>query len=369
MVASPAFSYPSVVNAGVPGQIGTGVDVTAVPPHPRRVRRRPAPRADRRGRATTRRRATASTRSSSRWPSPATPASTRCSSKYWNAWQDVANAPENLATRQALVQAAGALADGFHSLSSQLTRSSADGRERHRHARRGRLDRPPGARPQRADRELDRGRRRAERPARQARRPDRQAGAARQRLDGGRHERRDRRHLRRRRARDRHDARRRRSPRATSRASSPASSSGSITSATRCCRLQVAARRDRERGRHEDERPAPHRLRPERHRRRRLLRRVGHDRGHDRRRPRRSLASPGRVAAAKAPGEYGDATVALAIGDLRATTRSTSPTASSSRRSARTRRRRSARWPTRRCWPTRSRAGATASRASRSTRR
>ena len=34
MAASPAFSYPSVVNSGIPGQIGTGVDVTAY----RRVR-------------------------------------------------------------------------------------------------------------------------------------------------------------------------------------------------------------------------------------------------------------------------------------------------------------------------------------------
>ena len=78
-----------------------------------------------------------------------------------------------------------------------------------------------------------------------------------------------------------------------------------------------AARRDRERDRHEDER----------------LHHTGydlngiaggdffaaarHDRGHDRRRPRRSSRRPAKVAAAKAPGEYGDATVALAIGDLR----------------------------------------------------
>ena len=41
--------------------------------------------------------------------------------KFWSSWQDLANAPENTATRQALVQSAGALADGIRSLSSQLT--------------------------------------------------------------------------------------------------------------------------------------------------------------------------------------------------------------------------------------------------------
>jgi flagellar hook-associated protein 1 FlgK len=41
--------------------------------------------------------------------------------KYWAAWQNLANAPEDLATRQSLVQTAASLADGFNSLSSQLT--------------------------------------------------------------------------------------------------------------------------------------------------------------------------------------------------------------------------------------------------------
>ncbi|MFL5963077.1 MAG: flagellar hook-associated protein FlgK [Gaiellaceae bacterium] len=40
--------------------------------------------------------------------------------KFWSSWQDLANAPENAATRQAVVQTAGALADGIRSLSSQL---------------------------------------------------------------------------------------------------------------------------------------------------------------------------------------------------------------------------------------------------------
>lgn len=40
--------------------------------------------------------------------------------KFWDAWSDVSNAPENLATRQALVQAATSLTEGFHALDSQL---------------------------------------------------------------------------------------------------------------------------------------------------------------------------------------------------------------------------------------------------------
>lgn len=41
--------------------------------------------------------------------------------KYWASWQDVANAPENIATRQALAQSAAALANGFKSISGQIS--------------------------------------------------------------------------------------------------------------------------------------------------------------------------------------------------------------------------------------------------------
>jgi flagellar hook-associated protein 1 FlgK len=40
--------------------------------------------------------------------------------KYWSSWQDVGNAPENLATRQALLQKGAALAGGITSLRQQL---------------------------------------------------------------------------------------------------------------------------------------------------------------------------------------------------------------------------------------------------------
>ncbi|MGH3075801.1 MAG: FlgK family flagellar hook-associated protein, partial [Gaiellales bacterium] len=39
---------------------------------------------------------------------------------YWASWHDVSNAPENLATRQALAQNASSLANGFQSLATQL---------------------------------------------------------------------------------------------------------------------------------------------------------------------------------------------------------------------------------------------------------
>ena len=95
-----------------------------------------------------------------------------------------------------------------------------------------------------------------------------------------------------------------------------------------------------------------------------------HDRGHDRRRPRHRSRRPAKVAAAKAPGEYGDATVALAIGGLRDDNSidvAYRQLVDDDRRrlagGAALARQRDA------CSPTRSRAAATASRASRSTRR
>jgi flagellar hook-associated protein 1 FlgK len=41
--------------------------------------------------------------------------------QYWAAWQNVANSPEDTATRQALVEAASGLATGLNTLSSQLS--------------------------------------------------------------------------------------------------------------------------------------------------------------------------------------------------------------------------------------------------------
>ena len=120
MVASPAFTYPSI-STRRPGQIGTGVDVTAY----RRIR---DAFVDVQLRAQMTRQGNYEAKSDGldqvelALAEPGDTGLNTLLGKYWNAWQDVANAPENLATRQALVQAAAALADGFHSLDSQLTR-------------------------------------------------------------------------------------------------------------------------------------------------------------------------------------------------------------------------------------------------------
>jgi flagellar hook-associated protein 1 FlgK len=45
--------------------------------------------------------------------------------QYWAAWQNVANSPEDVATRQALVESATSLATGFNSVSSQLSTIAA----------------------------------------------------------------------------------------------------------------------------------------------------------------------------------------------------------------------------------------------------
>ena len=118
-VAAPAYTYPAISNGGVPGQIGTGVDVTSY----RRVR---DAFVDIQLRAQTTRQGQYEAKSDGLDQvelALAEPGDTGLSTllgKYFNTWQAVSNAPENLATRQALVQAAGSLADGFHSLSSQL---------------------------------------------------------------------------------------------------------------------------------------------------------------------------------------------------------------------------------------------------------
>ena len=41
--------------------------------------------------------------------------------QYWSAWQNLSNNPEDMGTRQSMAQAASGLANGFNSLSSQLT--------------------------------------------------------------------------------------------------------------------------------------------------------------------------------------------------------------------------------------------------------
>jgi flagellar hook-associated protein 1 len=42
-------------------------------------------------------------------------------SSYWSAWQNLANSPQDMATRQALVESAASLTQGFNSISGQLS--------------------------------------------------------------------------------------------------------------------------------------------------------------------------------------------------------------------------------------------------------
>ena len=123
-VAAPAYTYPAIRNGGVPGQIGTGVDVTSY----RRVR---DAFVDIQLRAQTTRQGQYEAKSDGLDQvelALAEPGDTGLSTllgKYFNAWQAVSNAPENLATRQALVQAAGSLADASTRSAPSSARSGA----------------------------------------------------------------------------------------------------------------------------------------------------------------------------------------------------------------------------------------------------
>jgi flagellar hook-associated protein 1 FlgK len=117
--ATPAYNYAAVDRPTQAGQIGTGVDVTEY----RRIRDQFV---DIQLRAQTMRRGYAEAKQEGLEQvelSLAEPGSNGLNallSKYWSAWHDVSNAPENLATRQALAQSASSLAEGFQTLRAQL---------------------------------------------------------------------------------------------------------------------------------------------------------------------------------------------------------------------------------------------------------
>jgi flagellar hook-associated protein 1 FlgK len=119
LVASPAYSYPAVSNSGEPGQIGTGVDVQAY----RRIRDMFI---DVQLRAQSMRQGYYGAKSDGleqvelAFAEPSDNGLNAQFQRFWNAWHDLANAPENLATRQALVQSAASLADSFRTLDTQL---------------------------------------------------------------------------------------------------------------------------------------------------------------------------------------------------------------------------------------------------------
>jgi flagellar hook-associated protein 1 FlgK len=124
LVASPAYSYPSVSGDIGPGQIGSGVDVAEY----QRVRDLFV---DVQLRAQTMRAGTydALRRGLDQvelaLSEPSDTGLNTLLSRFWDAWQDVANAPENLATRQSLLQSAATLADGLRTLDTQLSTLAA----------------------------------------------------------------------------------------------------------------------------------------------------------------------------------------------------------------------------------------------------
>lgn len=117
---TPAYTDASVAGPTQAGQIGTGVDVQSY----QRIR---DSFIDLQLRAQTMRQGSAQAQADGLSQVEGTlnePSDTGLStlfSQFWAAWQDVSNAPENLATRQTLVQTADSLASGLNTLSSQLS--------------------------------------------------------------------------------------------------------------------------------------------------------------------------------------------------------------------------------------------------------
>lgn len=114
MEATPAYSMPSGA-----GQLGSGVDIKSY----QRVR---DSFLDIQYRAQSMRQGSAQTTADglgqvqTAFNEPSDTGLQSLLSSYWSSWQDVANAPENLATRQSLAQNASSLANGFNGLASQL---------------------------------------------------------------------------------------------------------------------------------------------------------------------------------------------------------------------------------------------------------
>jgi len=119
--ASPAYTMPGVTTAPAgPGQIGTGVDVAGY----QRIR---DAFLDVQYRAQSMLQGQAQANQDGlqqvqlAFNEPTDSGISSLLSNYWGAWQNLSNNPEDMGTRQALAQSAASLADGFQSLSSQLT--------------------------------------------------------------------------------------------------------------------------------------------------------------------------------------------------------------------------------------------------------
>jgi flagellar hook-associated protein 1 FlgK len=124
LVATPAFTYPSVSRPPQAGQIGTGVEVAEY------VRIRDdfvdlqlRTQLARHGYADARRDGLGQVELALREPSD--PGLSTLLDRYWSAWHDVSVNPESMSARQALAESGAVLADGFRNLSGQLATITA----------------------------------------------------------------------------------------------------------------------------------------------------------------------------------------------------------------------------------------------------
>jgi flagellar hook-associated protein 1 FlgK len=123
--ASPAFPIPTFSNTGIPGQLGSGVQIADV------SRARDAfidyqmrGQLTSQGRWDVRRDALKQVEAVTNEPSSNGLSSLM--TKYWQAWQEVANSPSDAATRASLIEQGKSVADAFNNQSQQLLQQQRD---------------------------------------------------------------------------------------------------------------------------------------------------------------------------------------------------------------------------------------------------
>jgi flagellar hook-associated protein 1 FlgK len=123
--ASPAYPVPTFSNSGIPGQIGSGVEIGSI------TRARNAfldyqlrGQLTSQGRWDARRDALNQIQALTNEPSSNGLSSLM--TKYWQAWQEVANSPSDTAARASLIEQGKAVADAFNNQSQQLKTQQRD---------------------------------------------------------------------------------------------------------------------------------------------------------------------------------------------------------------------------------------------------
>ena len=125
VTASTPYPTPVMSAGGTPGQLGTGVKISEV-----NRARDTFVDGQIRGQLTTQgqvdARGAALTQVEAIVNEPSTTGLSSTLSKYWSAWQEVANTPADSAVRANLVQQGTAVADAFHSQITQFTQQQRD---------------------------------------------------------------------------------------------------------------------------------------------------------------------------------------------------------------------------------------------------